>query len=133
MFFGGIRGFNAFFPADIQLNSYIPPIVITTFYKFNQPVRQDLLPEERLELSYRENFIAFEFSALDFNAPESNQYSYMLEGLDDDWIEAGTRRYVSYTNLDGGDYMFRVKGSNGDGVWNEEGASVHITMTPPYW
>ena len=133
MFFGGIRGFNAFFPADIQLNPSIPPIVITTFYKFNQPVRQDLLPEERIELSYQENFIAFEFSALDFNAPESNRYAYMLEGLDDDWIEAGTRRYVSYTNLDGGDYVFRVKGSNSDGAWNDEGASAYITVAPPYW
>jgi signal transduction histidine kinase len=133
MFFGGIRGFNAFFPADIQPNPYIPPIVITTFYKFNQPVRQDLLPDERIELSYRENFIAFEFSALDFNAPDSNRYAYMLQGLDEDWIEAGTRRYVSYTNLEGGDYVFRVKGSNSDGAWNEEGASVYIAVAPPYW
>jgi len=133
MFFGGIRGFNAFFPADIQQNFSIPPIVITTFYKFNQPVRQDLLPEERIELSYQENFIAFEFSALDFNAPESNRYAYMLEGLDEDWIQAGTRRYVSYTNLDGGDYVFRVKGSNSDGAWNDEGAAAYITVAPPYW
>ncbi|HUS84946.1 MAG TPA: GAF domain-containing protein, partial [Anaerolineales bacterium] len=133
MFFGGIQGFNAFFPVDIQLNPSIPPIVITTFYKFNQPVRTDLLPQERIELSYQENFIAFEFSALDFNAPDSNQYAYMLEGLDEDWIEAGTRRYVSYTNLEGGDYVFRVKGSNSDGAWNEEGASAYIAVTPPYW
>ena len=133
MFFGGIRGFNAFYPADIQMNPYVPPIVITTFYKFNEPVRQDLLPDERIELSYRENFIAFDFSALDFNAPDSNRYAYMLEGLEEDWIEAGTRRYVSYTNLDGGDYVFRVKGSNSDGAWNEEGVAAHIAVAPPYW
>lgn len=133
MFFGGVRGFNAFFPEEIQRNPHVPPVVITTFYIFNQPVRHDLLPDEQVELSYRENFIAFEFSALDFNSPEKNQYAYQLEGLDDEWIEAGTRRYVSYTNLSGGDYLFRVRGSNNDGVWNESGASVRITVTPPFW
>jgi ligand-binding sensor domain-containing protein/signal transduction histidine kinase len=133
MFFGGIRGFNAFFPDEIQKNPYVPPIVITTFYIFNQPVRYDLLPDEQIELSYKENFIAFEFSAMDFNSPGKNQYAYRLEGLDESWIEAGTRRYVSYTNLKGGDYVFRVKGSNSDGVWNETGVSVRITVTPPFW
>ncbi len=133
MFFGGVRGFNAFFPEDIQRNPHVPPLVITTFYIFNQPVRHDLLAGEQIELSYREDFIAFEFSALDFNSPEKNQYTYQLEGLDDEWIEAGTRRYVSYTNLGGGDYVFRVRGSNNDGVWNESGASVRITVIPPFW
>jgi ligand-binding sensor domain-containing protein/signal transduction histidine kinase len=132
LFFGGIRGINAFFPAEIQQNPHIPPIVITTFYKFNQPVRYDLLPNERIELSYKDNFIAFEFAALDFYAPENNQYAYMLEGFEE-WVDAGTRRYVSYTNLDGGEYVFRVKGSNSDGIWNEEGTSVHITVVPPIW
>jgi signal transduction histidine kinase/ligand-binding sensor domain-containing protein len=133
MFFGGIQGFNALFPSEIQQNPHVPPIVITTFYKFNQPVRQDLLPNERIELSYKENFVAFEFSALDFNAPDKNRYAYMLEGLDEEWIESGTRRYVSYTNLKAGDYIFLVKGSNSDGVWNEEGIAVRITITPPFW
>jgi ligand-binding sensor domain-containing protein/signal transduction histidine kinase len=133
MFFGGVRGFNAFVPDEIQKNPYIPPIVITTFSIFNEPARHDLPPNEHIELSYKENFIAFEFSALDFNSPGKNQYAYRLEGLDDHWIEAGTRRYVSYTNLEGGDYVFRVKGSNNDGVWNDEGASVRITVTPPFW
>jgi len=133
MFFGGIQGFNAFFPGEIQKNSHVPPIAITTFYIFNEPVRYDLLPDEQIELSYKENFIAFEFSAMDFNSPRKNQYAYRLEGLDENWIEAGTRRYVSYTNLKGGDYLFRVKGSNSDGVWNEAGVSVRITVTPPFW
>ena len=133
MFFGGIRGFNAFYPNEIQENPYVPPIVITTFYIFNQPVQHDLLPDEHVELSYKENFIAFEFAAMDFNSPDMNQYAYRLEGLEEDWIEAGPRRYVSYTNLKGGEYVFRVKGSNSDGVWNEVGTSVHITVTPPFW
>lgn len=133
LYFGGIKGFNAFYPGKIRQNPKAPPIVITTFYKFNQPVRYDLLPNERIELSYKDNFIAFEFSALDFYASASNQYAYMLEGFDLNWVEAGTRRYASYTNLEGGDYIFRVKGSNSDGVWNEEGVSVQITVQPPYW
>jgi ligand-binding sensor domain-containing protein/signal transduction histidine kinase len=133
MFFGGISGFNAFFPEQIQDNPKPPPIVITSFAKFNQKVRTDLSEGEHIELSYKENFISFEFAALDYTAPEKNQYAYMLEGFDQDWVEAGTRRYASYTNLNGGNYVFRVKGSNSDGVWNEEGSAVHITVTPPIW
>jgi signal transduction histidine kinase/ligand-binding sensor domain-containing protein len=131
MFFGGISGFNAFFPEQIQANPNPPPIVITSFAKFNQKVRTDLSEGEHIELSYKDNFISFEFAALDFTAPEKNQYAYMLEGFDQDWVNVGTRRYASYTNLDGGKYVFRVKGSNSGGVWNEEGSTVRITVTPP--
>jgi len=133
LFFGGIQGFNAFFPEQVTESSHIPPIVITSFAKFNQPVEADLGEGDHIELSYKENFISFEFAALDYNSPQKNQYAYMLEGFDQDWIEAGTRRYASYTNLSGGDYVFRVKGSNSDGIWNEEGVSVRITVTPPIW
>ena len=131
MFFGGISGFNAFFPEQIIDNPNPPPIVITSFAKFNEKVRTDLAEDEHIQLSYRDNFISFEFAALDYTAPEKNQYAYMLEGFDQDWIHVGTRRYASYTNLSGGDYVFRVKGSNSDGVWNEEGSTVRITVTPP--
>jgi len=133
LFFGGIQGFNAFFPDQVIESSHIPPVVITSFAKFNQPVQLDLAEGDHIQLSYRENFISFEFAALDYNAPKKNQYAYMLEGFDEDWIESGTRRYASYTNLRGGDYLFRVKGSNSDGVWNEEGVSIRITVTPPIW
>jgi ligand-binding sensor domain-containing protein/signal transduction histidine kinase len=133
LFFGGIRGFNAFFPSEVQRNEHVPPVVITTVYKFNQPVYHDLLPDAHIDLSYKDSFVAFEFSALDYYAPENNRYAYMLEGFDEDWVEAGTRRYVSYTNLDGGAYVFRVRGSNSDGVWNEAGASLSLTVEPPFW
>jgi len=133
MFFGGISGFNAFFPEQIEDNPNPPPIVITSFAKFNQKVRTDLPEGEHIQLSYKDNFISFEFAALDFTAPAKNQYAYMLEGFDQEWVNAGTRRYASYTNLSGGDYVFRVKGSNSDGVWNEEGSAVRITVTPPIW
>jgi len=133
MFFGGIQGFNAFYPEQVTDNPHIPPIVITAFSKFNQTVRTDLPANEHIQLSYKDNFISFEFAALDYTAPEKNQYAYMLEGQDQDWVYAGARHYASYTNLRGGDYVFRLKGSNNDGVWNEEGVAVYITVTPPVW
>jgi signal transduction histidine kinase len=84
-------------------------------------------------LSYQQDFISFDFAALDFNAPQKNQYAYKLEGFDQDWIDAGARPYASYTNLPGGNYTFRVKASNGDGVWNATGTSLPIEITPPVW
>jgi ligand-binding sensor domain-containing protein/signal transduction histidine kinase len=133
MFFGGIGGFNAFHPDRVTGNVHIPPIAITAFSKFNEVVRADLSPDEHLRLSYRDSFVSFEFAALDYAAAERNQYAYMLEGQDKDWVRAGTRRHADYTNLRGGNYVFRVKGSNNDGVWNEEGIAVRVTVTPPYW
>jgi signal transduction histidine kinase len=131
MLFGGSHGLNSFYPK--QVNRHIPPIVITAFDKFNQTERTDLAANEHIQLSYQDNFISFEFAALDFAAPERNQYTYMMEGLDKDWVYAGTRRYAEYPNLRPGDYVFRVRGSNNDGVWNEEGTAVRITVTPPVW
>jgi ligand-binding sensor domain-containing protein/GAF domain-containing protein len=133
LFFGGIRGFNAFIPDQIEDNPYPPAIVITAFAKFNQVVSTDLAPDERIELDYDDNFISFEFAALDFTAPERNQYAYMMEGLDPDWVSAGTRRHADYPNLSPGNYVFRVRGSNNDGVWNEEGIAYTITILPPFW
>jgi ligand-binding sensor domain-containing protein/signal transduction histidine kinase len=133
LYFGGVQGFNEFFPDQIQDNPIIPPVVITSFAKFNQTVKKDLTDGEEILLSYRDNYISFEFAALDYNAPDKNLYAYMLEGFDRDWIQAGTRRYTSYTNLQGGDYVFRVKGSNNDSIWNEQGVSVRIKITPPFW
>jgi PAS domain S-box-containing protein len=159
MFFGGVNGFNAFYPETIQDNPHVPPIVFTDFHIFNQSVRpggQYLLPAKKkhdkliqktrpsplqrsitetadLTLSYKERVFSFEFAALDLTIPEKNQYAYMMEGFDEDWIYSGTRRFAQYTDLPEGDYIFRVKGSNNDGIWNEEGASLKITVTPPFW
>lgn len=133
LYFGGIGGFNAFYPAEIVKNPHVPPIVITAFYKFNEPLLKDLDQDQYIELDHQDDFIAFEFAALDFYSPKNNQYAYMLEGFDEEWVEAGSRRYVSYTNLDGGDYIFRVRGSNSDGVWNEAGAAVALRIQPPVW
>jgi len=135
LYFGGENGLNSFYPQRIKNNPHIPPIVLTGFKKFNNSVVLDTTISEinSLNLSYRENFFAFEFAALDFTFPEKNSYAYKLEGFDTEWIMSGNRRYASYTNLDGGDYVFRVKGSNNDGVWNHEGRSINIYISPPFW
>ncbi|MCK5571776.1 MAG: hypothetical protein KAJ12_03410, partial [Bacteroidetes bacterium] len=135
MFFGGINGFIRFYPDSIKDNPYVPPIVITAFKKFDEPVALDTVISEKkaIELSYKDNVFSFEFVALNYTSPEKNQYAYMLEGFDRDWVYCGTRRYASYTNLDGGTYIFKVKGSNNDGVWNEAGTSIAVFITPPFW
>ncbi|MEW5957144.1 MAG: two-component regulator propeller domain-containing protein [Chloroflexota bacterium] len=134
LFFGGINGFNAFFPDQIRNNPHPPPVVLTAFQIFNQKVRLDqpLAEVGEIKLSYRDSVFSFEFAALDYTAPGKNQYAYMLEGFDQDWVQAGARRFATYTDLDGGQYVFRLKGSNNDGVWNEAPA-IHITITPPPW
>ncbi len=133
MLFGGVNGIDIFYPEEIRDNQHIPPIVITAFSKFYQTIHTELPPGEELTLPYIDNFISFEFAALDYTIPEKNQYAYMLEGVDEDWIFAGTQRRVDYPNLSPGSYSFRVKGSNNDGLWNEEGTSVHIRIAPPLW
>ena len=133
MYFGGVHGFNVFQPDQIRRNPAPPPVVITSFSIFNQPAAVDLTGETPIDLSYRESFIAFEFAALDYRAPEKNRYTYKLEGFDPGWVDAGDRRYASYTNLPGGDYTFRVRGSNNDGLWNEAGVVIPLRVTPPVW
>jgi signal transduction histidine kinase/ligand-binding sensor domain-containing protein len=133
LFFGGAGGFTVFRPEEVRDNEHAPPVVITAFTRFNQIERSNLRPGEPLELSYRDNFFGFEFAALDFSAPEQNQYAYMLEGFDPDWIEVGNRNFASYTNLRGGHYTFRVRAANSDGVWNTEGVAIPIVIHPPLW
>ena len=133
--FGGNNGFNAFQPAQITKNQFVPPVRLTSFLKFNKEVA---LPRtidrmEVIELEHDESVIGFKFSSLDYTAPEKNQYKYFLEGFDADWVEAGHTRQATYTNLDPGSYTFRVRGSNNDGVWGEEGTSIKILVNPPLW
>lgn len=130
MFFGGINGFNAFFPDSIKDNVEAPPIRITSFKKFNEVTGREM---EAIELTHTDNFFSFEFSAMDFSDPAKNQYAYYLENFDQSWIFAGTRHTVSYTNVNPGKYTFRVKGANNDGIWNETGAVMRLTIRPPFW
>jgi len=141
IYFGGINGLNIFNSENIRDNLILPEIVITDFKLFNQSLSahessvldRNILFADQIVLSHNENVISFEFSALHFMNPAKNKYAYKMEGFDRDWINAGTKRHAEYTNLDPGSYVFRVKGSNSDGIWNEAGASIKIIINPPFW
>jgi len=128
-------GFMRFKPEDIQDNQQIPEIVLTGFNIKNESIKMDssLLVISEVNLKHNENFFSFEFAALDYKNPEENQYAYMLEGLDNDWIYSGKRRFANYTGVPPGNYNFRVKGSNSDGYWNEEGISIRVSIASPPW
>ncbi len=132
MFFGGPSGFNEFFPESLRVNPFVPPVAITRFSVFEKD-RSELLLESEIRLRHDENFFSFDVAALSFVHPNSNRYSYRLEGLQEEWIDIGSRRSAFFTNIDPGEYLFRVRGSNNDGVWNEAGASVRIVILPPWW
>ncbi|MFQ5348916.1 MAG: ATP-binding protein, partial [Thermoanaerobaculia bacterium] len=135
LFFGGVNGFNAFAPASIRSNVHPPPVALTRFLKFNSPVVFDRPLDEidEIRLGHDDSVIAFEFAGLDFTAPEKNRYMYRLEGFDRDWIESGGLRRATYTNLRAGRYTFRVKASNDDGVWNEEGLTIGLRVASAPW
>ena len=142
MVYGGVNGFNMFHPDSIRDNTFIPPVWITDFHIFNKPVeiggkdaplQKNISGSKEIRLSYKQSVFSFEFSALNYTLSEKNQYASMLEGFDKGWNYSGTQRKATYTNLDPGEYTFRVKASNNDGVWNEEGTSIKIIITPPFW
>lgn len=146
MFFGGINGLNEFHPDSIRANTHVPPVVITDFQLFNASVPIDAdgrtdgvaLPAhisemDHITLAHHQSVFSLQFAALDFVAPRNNRYAYRMEGFDAEWTDSGNRRFATYTNLDPGDYVFRVRGANSDGVWNMEGATLRITITPPWW
>lgn len=131
MYFGGINGFNFFNPDSVRINQYVPPVVISSIKVMDIRVKGE--PDE-LILTYNQNFITIEFSALDFSIPKQNKYSYILQGVQDTWITTdGLRRIATYTNLPPGEFTFFVKGTNEDGIWNEIPASIKIIITPPFW
>jgi signal transduction histidine kinase/DNA-binding response OmpR family regulator len=129
------EGFFFFHPEDISDNTCIPQIIVIDFKVRNEEFRTDsgIVSKKHLRLKHNENFFSFEFAALDYVCPEKNQFAYFLEGLEDDWVYSGNRRYVSYSSVPPGNYVFRVKGSNNDGYWNETGTSLAITILPPPW
>lgn len=136
IFFGGVNGFNTFFPDEIEDNKYIPPVYLTDFKIFDESraLPDPLLNDKPIELSHSQNFFSFEFVALNYTLPEKNRYAYMLEGFDKEWhYVTATQRQAIYTNLDPGKYILRVRGSNNDGIWNYIGASVKIIVKPPFW
>ncbi|GHT62905.1 sensor histidine kinase [Bacteroidia bacterium] len=141
-YFGGINGFNAFYPNEFEQNNYIPPVYIVDLKIHNKrnkngqemPLKEKTAIYQTRELTFpfnRNNF-TLEFAALSYEDPLRNQFAYRLEGFDDDWVYT-KQGHVSYPNLPPGRYIFRVKASNNDGLWNETGAALQITITPPWW
>jgi signal transduction histidine kinase/ligand-binding sensor domain-containing protein/DNA-binding response OmpR family regulator len=146
-FAGSTNGLNVFYPDSIKDNQTIPPVLLTSFQLLHKPVsigydsswgrtilERSISETKLLELNHADNIISFEFAALDFRNPQRNQYAYFLKGFDKNWTYTdATKRYVTYTNLEPGEYLFRVKGSNSDGIWNEAGTSLKIIIHPPWW
>jgi ligand-binding sensor domain-containing protein/sensor histidine kinase YesM len=133
--FGGINGIIVFDPYNITSNKYVPPVVITDFKTYGRSIIKDknINDLQAVTLSYEEKYFTIDFSALDYTSPEKNQYLYKLEGFDDEWVHALNNNSAVYTNIDPGSYTFKVIGSNSAGVWNTEGASIKLNITPPFW
>jgi methyl-accepting chemotaxis protein/ligand-binding sensor domain-containing protein len=142
LLFGGNEGFSVIQPHQLAQNTRVPPVVLTGFQLMSKPVsigakdsplETSISETQKLTLSHKQSVLTFEFAALDYTAPAKNQYAYKLDGFDKEWREVGTQRSAVYTNLEPGKYTFHVKGSNNDGVWNEQGASIELVITPPFY
>ncbi|AXT50259.1 hybrid sensor histidine kinase/response regulator [Aquimarina sp. BL5] len=146
LLFGGINGFNSFYPEAIQDNSYEAETVITNLTISNKPIKvgqeingrvileQTLTATDEIQLKYKENSFSFEFAALHFAAPGKNNYAYMLEGFNKNWIyTTSENRYATYTNLEPNTYTLKVKASNNDGVWDSSPTEIKIKVIPPFW
>ncbi|MFD2934210.1 two-component regulator propeller domain-containing protein [Spirosoma flavum] len=142
LFFGGLGGLNSFYPDSLRYNQFVPPVYITDFQIFNKsvsvqdeksPLKKAITETRDITLSYQQSVLSFGFAALNYTVSSNNEYAYKLEGFDKNWINAGTKRTATYTNLDPGDYVFRVKASNNDGVWNKTGTFVNLHIIPPFW
>lgn len=140
LLFGGPNGFNVFNPDDVKENSYIPPVVYTNYIRYNtddeegKPIfERGISARDSILVTYKDNIVTLHFSALSFYNNTENRYRYKLEGFSDNWIQLGNDHTVTFTNLSPGDYKLIVTGSNNDGVWNEEGRTLFIEVTPPWW
>ncbi len=141
MYFGSGLGVTAFEPKYLSTNSIPPQVVISDFKLFNKSIevgpdsqiKKPLSQNPEIILAYDQNEISIDFVALHFANSEKNKYSYQLEGFDEEWIDAASKRSATYTNLPPGDYTFHVKAANADGVWNEKGASIQFTILPPWY
>jgi len=146
LIFGGVNGFNMFRPEDIRMNMLKPRVILSDFHVMNKSVRAGevidgklVLPQainmtDYIELAHNQNAISVEFAALSYIHPEKSQYQYIMEGSDKEWVTtSGMSRRATYTNLDPGDYTFRVKAANNDGIWSDEAVTLHITILPPFW
>jgi signal transduction histidine kinase/ligand-binding sensor domain-containing protein/DNA-binding NarL/FixJ family response regulator len=142
MFLGGVDGFNVFTPASIDIDRYQPPVVLTNFTILNRPVsigpdsplQTHIAETTEVTMSYDDSVFSLEFAALDYVAPGKVQYAYMLEGFDRDWnLTDASHRVATYTNLSPGEYVFKVRASNHDGVWVDRPTQLAVIILPPVW
>jgi ligand-binding sensor domain-containing protein/signal transduction histidine kinase len=132
---GGMNGFNSFYPDSIFKNPYIPNLVFTAFYttKGNSKEYVNLNESPEVVLNHTVNSFTVEFAALEYTNPQRNNYAYQMEGISNEWVDIGNRKFVPFSALQAGDYTFRVRGSNNDGVWNTKEISIKISILPPWW
>ncbi|MFS4467465.1 two-component regulator propeller domain-containing protein [Maribacter sp. 2210JD10-5] len=139
--FGGINGFNIFLPSEIKINENTSPVLLTNFkinekpitINENSPLTKPLAKTERIILDHDQSLFSFEFIALKYSRPEKINYAYKLEGFNDEWLNIGDRRQVTFTNIAPGDYTFKVKASKKGMLWNDEITSIALTVRPPWW
>lgn len=135
IFFGGHGGLNVFNPNFMPVNNFVPPIVITSFEKSNDQGREKRIVHngDVIELSYNDHEIVIEFAALDYTNSKANRYAYKMQGLSKEWISTGNRNFVTFSKLPPDKYIFTVRGSNNDKIWNMKGATITIIIHPPFW
>lgn len=142
IYFGGVKGFVAFNPGDLGINEYIPPIVLTSFQIQNKevslneeesPLIKSITQNNSFNIPYNASVFSIGFAALSYVYPNGNMYAYKLEGRDNDWIYVNQAHQVNYADLSPGNYTFKVKGANSDGIWNETGTSLIINILPPWY
>jgi signal transduction histidine kinase len=133
--FGGIAGLLVFHPDSVGESTFQPEVALTSFSILNEQIYLgiDLNAMESITLSHRQNFFSFEFASMDFSDQQKNRFMYTLEGIDGDWISSGDRNFASYTKIDPGNYLFRVRGTNSDGIWSGKENVIHLSITPPFW
>lgn len=144
-YFGGINGFNKFYPGNIRIHVFDPPLLLTGFQIFNKKVNisqqengpalleKDISETKLITLPYKNTVLSFEFASLNYTSPDKKKYAYKLDGFDKTWNEIGSSRIATYTNLDPGEYTFHVKGMNSEGQWSEHITSLNLIITPPFW
>jgi ligand-binding sensor domain-containing protein/two-component sensor histidine kinase len=132
LYVAGTNYFIAFHPDSIADSRKVPTVYFTDFLIFNNSFSH-LLQQKEIQLNYKDNFFSFEFAAPDYTSGSSLRYAYMLEGFDEDWVDAGERNYVSYSNLDGGTYTFKVRATNTPGNWGKEITTMRLIVIPPFW